>query len=1095
MSTFLQLKRDCPICSGARRDCRQSRDTGFIHCRDAQANPVGFRFIGEDSIGFFMWAEDSQVEAPDWQDKLEARRQKQQAEQQQKLKRVLPVAERDRQFRSVARHSGLSVRHRSKLEQRGLSPDLIEQAYNQSLLCSWQSGATIPGTTADLPGVDARGRLRRYPDGIAIAAPNERGEILGVQLRADAPSPNNPRYRWLSSEAVGGNSIHLPDGEVPIGFYRPLTGLGSGAINIAEGFLKPFVIAQRHGVICLGAAGANFSSSPQLLQRYLEAASAELNTKQVVLNADAGSVSNPSILGAYRRLCGLAEDWGYTVYIRWWGQAEKSAGDADEIDAATFANAELLTVEQFDELSTASGTEHIGQAQQNQRFLDRVLNLVKRASNKVKGGKPKGFAPQVIAAEHLIHEYEPGHRLETWQQAREQGYRYVLDLTGTGEGKSYDAGNAEPERFKVRQLAYLSSQHRNVTVETLTRANGWLDLEARHAGLTKERTGEGYRLKRSGKDDSIDVPANCSRNNLLSVLRAKNIHGADSASLICGTCPLREACSNAEGRGFGYLHQRRITLASPKLTAHPDSLPSPTDYDYCDVGLIWDEAEVNFKVKKPIEVKLSDLQQLMATLVVNQPELLTQLQPLLTALLPYLDGTHKTGLYGLKHQEVVSTLQALVEIDPLMIEQALYPNLNFVNTTEEHGVNLQDLPPQLRKKFTERDSEMAEQAQHQVLKQWLSELMRVLRGEISGATLLLHQQKLSISLPDLRHRSIAQATSFNIFLSATLSREDAALLLGCTPDEIFVCRQKPKEVTNLHIKQVTDMGRMGMQRGKEQERRLAAIHQHLERSAQNLRTIDYKKYSADSAWWRDSRGVNDFLSCQTLVLAGTPCINLNEQLAEYRAMTGSGVSEEDEQFKGWVDRRIRGEFQQAIGRLRANRRPDDQLTIYIISDFDLQLPQVEQVTAAAITPEAAGKFEQFKNAVLQAGHVLAAEGRKITQTALAAVSGYSQQYISEHWKLLQTLLGSLIAKVVKISAQSEQVEEVAEIAPIVEAVCAESPPEIIIEALEKDFYEWVKPKQWSAIWQKLTYRAKTNLLAALIATLPPATIAQMQEVI
>ena len=88
----------------------------------------------------------------------------------------------------------------------------------------------------------------------------------------------------------------------------------------------------------------------------------------------------------------------------------------------------------------------------------------------------------------LILEYQPGQRLPTLQQALfDSGFHYVLDISPPGTGKSYDCGCITPDDFDVQQVIYLSDQHRNPTVETLERSNGWSDLEARHGGLDSDK--------------------------------------------------------------------------------------------------------------------------------------------------------------------------------------------------------------------------------------------------------------------------------------------------------------------------------------------------------------------------------------------------------------------------------------------------------------------------------------------------------------------------------------------------------------------------------------------------------------------------------
>jgi hypothetical protein len=69
-----------------------------------------------------------------------------------------------------------------------------------------------------------------------------------------------------------------------------------------------------------------------------------------------------------------------------------------------------------------------------------------------------------------------------------------------------------------------------------------------------------------------------------------------------------------------------------------------------------------------------------------------------------------------------------------------------------------------------------------------------------------------------------------------------------------------------------DLGRLGMQRGADQQRRVAAIIQHYQAIDPDTKVIDFKQFTEEGmgAWWRDSRGVNDFEQVKTLILCGTP---------------------------------------------------------------------------------------------------------------------------------------------------------------------------------------------------------------------------------
>ncbi|MBD2099237.1 hypothetical protein H6F90_29675 [Trichocoleus sp. FACHB-591] len=644
-------------------------------------------------------------------------------------------------------------------------------------------------------------------------------------------------------------------------------------------------------------------------------------------------------------------------------------------------------------------------------------------------------------------------------------------------------------------------------------------MEARHHGLTRETRPNGEtRLKRSAKGEAHVIPPNCSRTGVIGMLRDKNVAGADTASLICGTCPVKEACSHAQGPGFGFLDQRRNSLASPKLRMHPDSIPSPDEYDHSQSVYLWDE-KGQHETTQSITVSLIDLQQTIGAIAMRAPSILEQLQPLFEALLSCLDGSTKIGRYGLNHTDVTALLPSEVTADVAVIERLLQPDLGFLNTTAQHGVDLADLPSHLRKKFSDRDSEVAEKAAESVVKQWLPELLRVLLGEMHRALRLDHQG-LTIKLLDTRHAAIAKAAKANIYLDATLSREKLALALGISPEEILVIRQKQPNPDNLDIVQVATLGRLGMSRGKEQQKRADAIIAHYKAQDETTQVIDFKRFikEGEGAWWVDSRGSNDFQQVKTLILVGIPCRNLGDLEAEFTVLYGrsprggteavrramrcknslpSGVqpyfeSEEsaDPEFREFVRQAILADIKQAIGRLRAHLRPDEQLRVIILGDFALDIP-VTIVRASSLTPEAASKTERLELAIKRAVVTLRQQGAKVTQQAIAELTGVTQGYVSRFRKLLQTLLDS--------NSKSNN----SEVTPLPEggaqlfdeaiAVCQSH--EQVLQFTDKLFHEWIKPYQWHQFWQQLRTGTQTKVLEALFLTLPPGELKTLKEAI
>jgi hypothetical protein len=543
---------------------------------------------------------------------------------------------------------------------------------------------------------------------------------------------------------------------------------------------------------------------------------------------------------------------------------------------------------------------------------------------------------------------------------------------------------------------------------------------------------------------------------------------------------LREGCINADGPGYGYLNQRRNTLGFPLLRAHPDSLPDPEDFPLDDVMLIWDEPSQNFQVKNSITITFADLQQTIAALM-PFPELFCAVQPLLTALLPLLDGSVNLGRHGMGHLEVAGRLPSVSHVAVGAVAQVLAPQLGFLNTTSDYGVNLADLPRELRKKFSEHDGAIASQAKEQVVKQWLAPLLRVLQG--SSGCIQVTRRGLTLSVPAVRHRGMARAARGNVFLDGTLSREDLALKLGCSPDEIMVVRQKIPVAKNLEVIQVGDVGRLGMSRGGDQLKRTGALSRFFHEDDESSRTIDFKNQNADGAWWRDSRGVNDFLDVKTLVLIGTPCRNLFDLGAEFAIVSGRFASDDDPEFKAFVHRTVLAEIHQAIGRLRAHRRLDEALRVVLVSNVEMDIPVV-QMNARDISIEAAGKVERVQLVIQNAIEGLLSKGEKVTQNLVAAMTGVPRGTIARYWCLFISLLESLNSKVNNFDKVSEIDSESHQAISGVLNEMADSPIDELLPGLHEIFFDWLKPKDWSAVWEGVNAGAQVGILEGLSLILP-----------
>ncbi|MEB3210984.1 MAG: hypothetical protein VKL39_06495 [Leptolyngbyaceae bacterium] len=1022
----------CPICSDTTGKCRETDHVQLcMTMADALHHIPGFRFIGRTKNDLWgKWVAQKASKQSSFQPVASPRA----SFLSKKKSKATPLSadERDRHYTHLLENLSLHPDDYADLKRRGLTDEHIQQ-WGVKSVEPWQSlSSSLP---SNLPGVRQNGRsLNIFAEGYVCPIRDVKGRIVACQIRSrsgnstengdgnDADSKGIPKYYWLTSKTKKnplGATAHLTPllgtEELPLSVYRPAHCIRS-AIALVEGTgVKPLLTAERRHIITIGAAGGQFASSPQTLRDTLD----ELNSVHAVDDSqtssnppspriiefypDAGAISNAHVLRQYRATWSLLQSLGYSVQVMWWNQLTKASPDIDELD--DFSRIQTLTVEEFEAI-----------ARHPKHFLQQISSLFGLGKKRTKQDKTP--AQRQLNPQHkTIHTYAKGDRIQTWKRAIASGYRYILDSSATGTGKSFDTGTLNPSDLAadidtVESIIYLSDQHRNPTVSTLSETNGWLDLEARHAGLTVEASPNGtHRLRRAQPGDPIHVSANCSRNQTIRSLQEKNIAGAETSALICGFCPLKETCTQAQGDGYGFLKQRRDVLLAEKFRAHPDSLPSPDDYTYENKLVIWDEPGQTFNIRHDIHVTLKDVEQTIAALLKNE-SIFNAVKPLLAALVPHLDGSAPRTKFGLTHDHVIGLLPDTEHIPLDDVQNLLTADLNYLETltvSEDHHLasltasylehplsSLVDTP--LTRNV---DEAIAHYTAQKVVKNWLPELIKIVQGTQKGA-LSIQRNRLTISLLNSRHRAVVNAARATVFLDATLSRSDLALKLQCREEDIYETQQIQATHNNLTVIQVTDMGRMGMQRGRQQSQRAQAVIDHYKKIDSQTKVIDFKKNQADGAWWRDSRGVNDFNQVTTLILVGTPCRNLIDQAIEFQLLSEHPTGDATD-FAQYVNRVIEADILQAIGRIRHHQRKDEHLTVILISNFETDVAQ-QKVHASEITENAQTKKEKFITTAFKAMLQLRTRGEKVTQTSVAKLTKYSQQYISRFWKLLQTLL-------------------------------------------------------------------------------------------
>jgi hypothetical protein len=115
-----------------------------------------------------------------------------------------------------------------------------------------------------------------------------------------------------------------------------------------------------------------------------------------------------------------------------------------------------------------------------------------------------------------------------------------------------------------------------------------------------------------------------------------------------------------------------------------------------------------------------------------------------------------------------------------------------------------------------------------------------------------------------------------------------------------------------------------------------------------------------------------------MVSVGCPCPNLGQVAAEYQTLTGYSLEPDQRtgRYGGWVKRKIKAEFIQYGGRLRAHLRPTEELHCYFVADLDddtLSAIRLAYPTATVviedvydIAPEAASKGVQTERGIVEA---------------------------------------------------------------------------------------------------------------------------------
>jgi hypothetical protein len=619
-------------------------------------------------------------------------------------------------------------------------------------------------------------------------------------------------------------------------------------------------------------------------------------------------------------------------------------------------------------------------------------------------------------------------------------------------------------------------------------------LEGRHAGLYRNELGEVRTRKRKDSLDRYqekDLRANCARPYTHAALANQNIsHGIES-STICQGCQFLELCRSGKG-DYDYLNKRAIALESKRLIAHPASLPNPksTDpengYDYSHTALIFEESELSANTTKIVKVQEKDVKDTIASLAEKDSDLFLSLKPLLIAI-KKLIAEKQTNRYGFDGKTLREKLLGLIpsDIDLNHLKSALTPDLSFLDPISEMGESIADMPASVRRAFSEKDSNLAEKAENEVLKQWLLEFIDSLRGK---GYLSLNHGVLSVSFLDSRLQAIISEAAKIIFLSASELIENLEARSGLEIEAISTGGSLP---SNIDFLQVTDLGRNGINRGEGQKRRTKAILDHYrENDPDNTAAIRFKSHCKDEGdqtslkHFINSQGTNAIAGVPRLIVDGLPCPNLESLRHDYSISTGNAPDGED--FDRYVHHQILRIIKQEIGRVRANLYPDRIFEVVLLTDYDFSglIPpnQIKQVKAHEITPLAESVMERTKRLILESVEKLKQTGEKITERAIASLTGMARTTISRCRAFLDEILATFTIKDSYSNcgqAKNLTQTDIDLINDATDYLAAASDDSLLTEF--EALLEVFDRNQWAALWGFIPIPIRDKLLDRLLA--------------
>lgn len=695
--------------------------------------------------------------------------------------------------------------------------------------------------------------------------------VAGMVLGGQVRYTGDIKYKWENQ--IGKSSKRI-NGLKPIGVWEPLHPAKVEAIVAVEGFNKGLMSqvlsnAAGRNWLVLGLGGCAFATAEELQS----------------------AIAHYKALYKVPVLVAFDSDWAINPGVQ---RAAVAALKSDRFDG-------VLTIPY-----THNGPKAI-----DDLSLEAIAALEPIS---IEAAKVLIDGPQSV-----IHYYDAKDSASLRAALEPQPGVLTIDVSPTGSGKSYNADKLIRMRaMQALRTRYASDNYRNPSNEGLEEL---LEVQGRHTGLAR-RNGK---VVIAAPGEAIIEPSNCYQAATIASLNQSGALGDTSvAEVVCAGCPLLGKCASGvgmteDGKGYGYIHGLKNSKKDHRLS--PTMLPADHDESWAigPFATILDEMEtLKGRLTRTIALDKAGIANATHKLGTEAPKW----QPLFSAI-------QEAGRWGMDPEEIAKRIEHLTIEDCDTAIALTAPDLSAL--TEIEGVAIADLDASTKKRFAgQRSKEVIANA----IPGFAEAVRAIKQGK--GAAAVVHGQIIFQINTGFAEALLLRGATL---LTAT---PDLALIKAHFGDRYRLVSSQPEAKTeNLKTVVIKGLGRCGASRSDYCSRTIPLVINALENQLGEGHTIgvlDHKRYLAKlsehlikGTKFGDSKGSNLFVDAGVtdLILVGPFAPSIAAMRLEYATALAHGMTLSfDEFYRQIMDTHM----VQGLGRLRANRRPGEMLTAWIIDD-------------------------------------------------------------------------------------------------------------------------------------------------------------------